>query len=219
MQTTSRAETSQARPARQAAARRRGRRGLALALAATGLMSAVGLGAAGLLTSSTGCGGSTSSQSPDGGGTSMGGDMAGSGTADMGTGTDPEAQRPAQLDETSIDSWLQSGKYKKWRCETAPVGGRTVAHSRTSRVCSNSALYAAAATPYPTDSVSVLEIYNTAGQVSGYAVSVRTAQGDGGQNRYWYESSGGNVSAGQGLTVCTSCHFNAANDYTYLRAP
>ncbi|MFO0575093.1 MAG: hypothetical protein U1A78_13980 [Polyangia bacterium] len=171
------------------------------------------------MATSAGCGGSTTSQNPDGGGTMTGGDMAGGGTADLSTATDPEAQRPAQLDETSIDSWLQSGKYKKWRCEPTPVSGRTVAHSRTSRVCSNAVLAAATATPYPTDSVSVLEIYNTAGQVTGYAVSVRTAQGDGGQNRYWYESSGGNVSAGQGLAVCTSCHFSAANDYTYLRAP
>jgi hypothetical protein len=94
-----------------------------------------------------------------------------------------------------------------------------VAHSRTSRVCTNDVLYAATAAPYPTDSMSVLEIYGTMGQITGYAVSVRTATGDGGQNRYWYESNAGNVSDGQGLAVCTSCHFRATNDYTYLKVP
>lgn len=181
-----------------------------------------GLAAAGALTTALGlcvvcCGGSGGTQNPPAGDGGTSSDMPGGG-GDM-TGVDPEAQRPLQVDEGSIDTWLKTNKYKQWRCETAPVSGRSLAHSQRSRVCSNDALIKSTAAPYPVNAVSVLELYDTGGTLTGYAMSIRTAEGDGGQNRFWFEVRGTTTTSGQGEAVCTSCHINATSDYTYLRAP
>ena len=150
----------------------------------------------------------------------------GSQNGDMGaTGpdlfADPDSQIPPVLSADGIEAWIATGKYKAWKCEPSPVM-RSSAHG-TNRVCSNAFLSGATSAPYPVNSASVKELFNSAGtSLVGYAFSMRLTTGDGGSCRYWYERFNTTVTAdGQGVTLCASCHADpdqkpVHDDYVFI---
>ena len=71
-------------------------------------------------------------------------------------------------------------------------------------------------------SAAVKELFNNAGALTGYAVSVRVREGGGGAGWYWYERlAPGRVVAdstgerGGARTICVSCHDGAPRDQVY----
>ena len=176
---------------------------------------ALAMGAA-FIVGSAGCNDGTGSMTPP-----NGSDDQGTANTDMGAGADlsgdPEAQGPMQpADPDTVTAWLQKGLYKKWACEQTAVSGRSLAHGGKNRICSNGVLSTAQNAPYPVGSIAVLETIDKNGNLTGWSYHYRSEVGDGAQQRYWYELEGASVTTSDfAATGCTSCHFNAANDYTY----
>lgn len=155
------------------------------------------------------------------------GDLAAAGGSDLGGGGGGDLamaeQPPPEPSLAAVESFLNQGLYKGWKCEPRPVtrtDGLPRAHGATNRICNNSAIADTAGTPFPVSAMSVKELYNTAGtQITGYAVAIRLATGDGGSNRYWYEKNNGSLYAdGQGVGLCVGCHSSAPRDYVYVVA-
>lgn len=120
--------------------------------------------------------------------------------------TDFDSQIPPVLSAAGIEAWIQTGKYKQWKCEPTPVD-RSSGHG-TNRICSNEFLSKSTMGPYPVYSASVKELYDRNGTTRiGHAFSMRVIAGPGGTSRYWYERYNTAVTGdGQGATTCTSCH-------------
>ena len=110
--------------------------------------------------------------------------------------------------------WLQSGSYKAWPKESAAHRSmgehKTLVQTYLSPAVDKS--LAAKAKEHPRGSAAVKELMDAAGKLSGWAVTVKTAEhGDGAKGWYWYEILGttpgsGVVANGQAVPLCVSCH-------------
>lgn len=136
--------------------------------------------------------------------------------ADMGLGPGPDGPGDAQTPpagESALDTWLATGAYKAWACESGPMSPRpNGAHARN-RVCSNDLARANSGGEYAVGAASVKELYDSGTQVIGYAVSRHLKSGPSADTWYWYEKLGGHVNA-DGIAVpgCTGCHSAAGTD-------
>jgi hypothetical protein len=110
--------------------------------------------------------------------------------------------------------WLQAGAYKAWPKESAPhrsMGShQTLVITYLSPALDQSLHSKSKA--HPQGAAAVKELLDTAGQVTGWAVAIKTAaDGDGGKGWFWYEILGtapdSRVAAeGQGVPLCIGCH-------------
>lgn len=117
-------------------------------------------------------------------------------------------------DGAALLQWLQAGRYKAWAKESAPHKSLGPHPSQVIAYL-NPALdqsLAAQAQAHPKGAAAVKELFDAAGRLSGWAVSVKTARdSDGGKGWYWYEilgtTAGANVVAqANGVPLCFACH-------------
>jgi hypothetical protein len=140
------------------------------------------------------------------------------GTADVVTSPPPPTTGAAD-----IERWLAMGAYRAWRCEPERHAARPGSAHSANRICTNETLSASeGAGEFPVGSAAVKELFNSAGTLTGYAVSVRVREGGGGAGWYWYERlAPGRVVAdstgdrGGARTICVSCHDGAPRDQVY----
>ncbi len=126
---------------------------------------------------------------------------------------------PVELD--ALFAYLQEGRYKGFANEAEPhtsVGPHPspdLQQSSMVRAFFNSAVDAslkAGNETHPQGSAIVKEFYDDAGEVSGWAVSVKTgADSQNGEGWYWYETlsttdNSNPVAAGNGVALCWGCH-------------
>ena len=117
-------------------------------------------------------------------------------------------------DGAALLKWLQSGAYRAWPKESAAHRSmgehKTLVQTYLNPVVDTS--LGAKAKEHPRGSAAVKELMDPAGKLSGWAVSVKTAeQGDGAKGWFWYEifgtTAGSSVLAnGQAVPLCVSCH-------------
>lgn len=142
-----------------------------------------------------------------------------------------DAQTPPSTNGADIETWLASGAYQDWACETVEHPQLKVSPHGYNRVCSN-ALSASfdgdADDERPIGSASVKELYDDASNLVGYATSLKlTNHSDGGRNWYWYERvpldgpaphdpqgvvADGLGDSGPAKSICVGCHAGAASD-------
>ena len=114
----------------------------------------------------------------------------------------------------ALFQWLQSGAYKDWPKESAAHRSmgehKTLVQTYLNPTVDKS--LGAKAKEHPRGSAAVKELMDAAGKLSGWAVTVKTAeQGDGAKGWFWYEILGttpgsGVVANGQAVPLCVSCH-------------
>jgi hypothetical protein len=125
-----------------------------------------------------------------------------------------------------VETWLKTGQYKSWACESAPHDPRGPSIHGPNRVCSNGVISsnATSTASWPSGAAAVKELYLKATDTtpSGYAVYLKTAADSaGGNNWYYYERSGtmvyadGMGSGGTANTICVACHSQAGADATH----
>lgn len=125
-----------------------------------------------------------------------------------------DPQLPPQ-GHAAIKAWLAAGHYKAWACEDAPHPARPPGAHGTNRICSNAKLSASASGPYPVGAASVKELYQS-GNITGYAVGLKIAEGTAAGSWYWYEAFGDSVVAdGANKGICVNCHAGAPRDYVF----
>jgi len=138
---------------------------------------------------------------------------------------------PTSADE--LFAYLQSGGYKTFAAEdephtsTGPHPSPDLQQSSTVRAYFNGPLDAslkAGSGSHPGGSAAVKEFFGDDGQVSGWAVAVKTQNDSGeGQNWYWYEvlstTDGSNpVAAELGVALCWGCH-TTGRDFVLSKYP
>jgi hypothetical protein len=136
-------------------------------------------------------------------------------------------------DKDELFSYLQAGTYKSFAREAEPhtsVGPHpSPALQPSSDVVAffnspvDASLKAGNAT-HPKGSAIVKEFYDSDGQLSGWAVSVKTAEdSQNGQSWYWYEilstTDGSDpVAAANGVALCAGCH-STGKDFVLSKYP
>ncbi|MEZ4299395.1 MAG: hypothetical protein R3B70_30875 [Polyangiaceae bacterium] len=129
---------------------------------------------------------------------------------DGGSSSNDDLEVPTSAGD--LFQWLSDGAYKTWDAESAPHAS-SGPHGGGVRTFFNAPLVTSVAngnTEHPRDSATVKELYKT-DTLSGWAVSVKTTAGAGGDAWYWYEvlstTDGSNpVVDGNGVSVCVNCH-------------
>jgi hypothetical protein len=115
--------------------------------------------------------------------------------------------------------WLEAGEYLDWTAESAPHGSAGP-HFGTVRTFVNGPLFdslTAGSDPHPLDAAAVKELYGDGNEVLGWSVTVKVADGTGGDTWYWLEYYSGTTYAdGVGDSLCTGCH-EAGTDH--VRSP
>lgn len=156
------------------------------------------------------------------------GDAAGAAAAGAVSGADA-----VPTDKDELFSYLQAGTYKSFAREAEPHTSVGPHPSPDLRPSSNvvaffnspmdASLKAGNAT-HPKGSANVKEFYDSDGQLSGWAVSVKTAEdSQNGQAWYWYEilstTDGGDpVAAATGVALCAGCHLTG-RDFVLSKYP
>ncbi|MCP5265362.1 MAG: hypothetical protein H6934_04595 [Burkholderiaceae bacterium] len=122
--------------------------------------------------------------------------------------------------------WLQAGSYKNWRHESAahpsagPHPARVIAYLNPALDAS----LAAKAAAHPSGASAVKELFDAAGKLSGWAVSVKTeADSRAGQGWFWYEILGTTpasqvVASAKGVPLCYGCH-TPGRDFVLIPYP
>ena len=106
-------------------------------------------------------------------------------------------------------AWLEAGEYLDWTAESAPHASAGP-HFGTVRTFLNGPLLGsldAGGDPHPADAATVKELYGATAEVQGWSVSVKVADGTGGDTWYWFEYyQGTTYGDGVGDGGCTPCH-------------
>ena len=140
-------------------------------------------------------------------------DLAGAGDATMGS-----TQLPPIGTARELEQWLGTGAYKSWACEKDLHPARAGSAHAANRICSNDLLSGSASGEFPVNSASVKELYDSGGNIIGYAVGVRTMTGATDNAWFWYERVNTSVYAnGVGVPLCANCHRGAPRDYTFTQ--
>jgi hypothetical protein len=136
-------------------------------------------------------------------------------------------------DADALFGYLQEGKYKGFAHEAekhTSMGPHPDPQSRESHTVIaffNSGLDAslkAGNEAHPEGSAAVKEFYGADGELSGWAVSVKTqAESATGQGWFWYEvisvtDGSAPVAAGNGVALCWGCH-SSGNDFVLSQYP
>jgi hypothetical protein len=152
--------------------------------------------------------------------------------SDTDTDTDVGTDQVPPQGYAAIDPWLEAEHYLTWACEATVVDSSIHGMAKT---CSNDLLSNAPAdVQYPTDSTSVLELWDDAGTtLVGHAVTSRALAGGSPSSWYYYmqtsegpfdaikPDANGVIVDGMGgaspeiLFSCIECHGAALNDQVY----
>jgi len=127
---------------------------------------------------------------------------------------------------TALFDWLKAGSYKTWvqESEQHPSAGP---HPSAVTAYLNSILddsLTNGSQSHPVGSAAVKELFNPGGELSGWAVSVKTDKdSQAGKGWYWYEILGTNaddrvVADGNGVPLCFGCH-TPGNDFVLIPHP
>ena len=141
-----------------------------------------------------------------------------------------QAQAPTgevpPTDSAALLKWLQAGHYKNWPKESAPhksLGPHpTQVIAFLNPVLDRS--LAGKSAVHPKGAAAVKELLDAGGELSGWAVSVKTsADSDGGKGWYWYEilgatDSGKVVAKANGVPLCFGCH-STGRDFVLIPHP
>ncbi|MEQ1635990.1 MAG: hypothetical protein ABL903_04810 [Methylococcales bacterium] len=119
---------------------------------------------------------------------------------------------PPTGNAADLEQWLAKASYKNWACEASLHASAAGSPHGTVRICTNSILATAKATPFPAGSASVKELY-TEGKLSGFSVSVKAKDGEGKGNWYWYQKG---MADGIDAEACEGCH-TKATDSVFVR--
>ncbi len=123
---------------------------------------------------------------------------------DGGGGGDPP---PADAD--AMGGWLEEGTYLDWPAESGPHDSAGP-HFDQVRTFINPALDASLAASmgvHPSGSAAVKELYGAGSELRGYAIAIKTQDGESGADWWWYEIYDGQTyAASQGASLCTGCH-------------
>jgi len=157
-----------------------------------------------------GCGGDPAA----GAGGSGGG--TGAGTAGQGGGASTDVP---PTEQNAIFEWLKAGSYAGWSAESGPHPSAGP-HGGEVRTFVNPALLGsltAGDAAHPKGAAAVKELYGSGDTITGWAVSLKTADDSaGGQGFYWYEvlsttDPSSPVAAGNGVPLCFGCHAGGAD--------
>ncbi len=136
------------------------------------------------------------------------------------------AQDTPPSEGSALFQWLKSGSYKEWVHESkahksaGPHPSAVIAYLNDSL---NESLNSGAAT-HPAGSAAVKELFNPSGELSGWAVSIKTQEDSAaGNGWYWYEILGTEensrvVADGNGVPLCFGCH-TPGNDFVLIPHP
>lgn len=136
-------------------------------------------------------------------------DTSGDPSVTAGTTDDPPpADQLPPIGAAALEPWLASLAYADWHAESA-VHVSTGPHGDGVRTFFNDALFdsfEAGNAVHPIDAAVVKELYGD-GEIAGWAVMVKVADGEGGDTWYWYEVVGASTYAdGTDVALCTGCH-------------
>ena len=131
-------------------------------------------------------------------------------TDDSSSGEPPDP--PAEVPPMGLElllPWLEAGEYLDWAPESAPHASAGP-HFGGVRTFVNAQLLGsleADGDPHPLEAAAVKELYGDGDAVLGWAVSIKVAEGSGGDTWYWFEHYEKTTYAdGIGDTLCTDCH-------------
>jgi len=126
----------------------------------------------------------------------------------------------------ALYDWLSAGSYKEWVHESdrhpsaGPHPSSVIAY--LNKLLDESLSSGAAV--HPKGAAAVKELFDDAGELSGWAVSVKTdSDSAAGQGWYWYEMLGTKpdsrvVADGNGVPLCFGCH-TPGNDFVLIPHP
>ena len=136
------------------------------------------------------------------------------------------AQDTPPAEGKALFQWLKSGGYKNWIHESSPhksAGPHPSAVIAYLNESLNESLNSGA-DKHPAGAAAVKELFNTSGELSGWAVSIKTQEdSDAGKGWYWYEILGTEESSrvvadGNGVPLCVRCH-TPGNDFVLIPHP
>lgn len=128
------------------------------------------------------------------------------------------AQLPPIGTASELEQWLMAGTYKSWACEKDRHPPRAGSAHAANRICSNDLLSGSASGEFPVGAASVKELYDGAGNLTGFAVGVRTTTGAVDGAWFWYERVGTTTYGnGSGVPLCAGCHRGAPRDYVFTQ--
>lgn len=144
--------------------------------------------------------------------------------ATLALGADAGAE-PVPAGGAALNAFLAAGKYKSWPRESKPHASAGP-HPTEVIAYLNPALEASlrgGAAEHPVGAAAVKELYDAAGKLNGWAVSVKVAAGRAGAGWYWYEVFGTQpdarpVADGAGVPLCFGCH-TPGRDYVLTPFP
>lgn len=136
------------------------------------------------------------------------------------------ASEDPPLSHDSLFQWLKDGNYKSWVSESEkhPSAGP---HPQAVIAYLNASLNESMAVgnaSHPQGAAAVKELFDGSGELSGWAVSVKTQDDSAaGQGWYWYEILGISadsrvVADGNGVPLCFGCH-TPGNDFVLIPYP
>ncbi|HXU83090.1 MAG TPA: hypothetical protein VN914_16960, partial [Polyangia bacterium] len=98
---------------------------------------------------------------------------------DAAADADPGTPQRPPIGQAALEAWLAEGHHLGWTCEAGISAPRLTGNHGRHRVCSNQALLASTAGPYPVGAASVKLLYTTADAPNGFAVGVKVEEGEG----------------------------------------
>jgi hypothetical protein len=142
---------------------------------------------------------------------------------DAAADADPGTPQRPPIGQAALESWLAEGHYLAWTCEDGVFAPRLTGNHGRQKICSNQALLASTAGPYPVGASSVKLLYDSAEAPNGFAVGVKVEEGEGAHTWYWYERRGTSptmppLAEGVGVPDCAVCHGTAPRDHVFIRA-
>jgi len=136
------------------------------------------------------------------------------------------ANETPPADGSKLYSWLSDGNYKNWVRESekhrsaGPHPSAVIAYLNSTLEQS----LASESESHPVGSAAVKELFNSAGELNGWAVSIKTdADSQSGKGWFWYEILGTEpdsrvVANGNGVPLCFGCH-TPGKDFVLIPFP
>ena len=129
-----------------------------------------------------------------------------------GCGGTPASPQLPPANAADLLAWLATAQYQQWHCEPAPHPPRPPSPHSSDRICQNDLASGHGDGEYPVGASSVKELFDTGGNIRGYSVNRKIAQGATGATWYWFETISGTRTAdglgdsGAAKTICAACH-------------
>ena len=149
--------------------------------------------------------------------------------SDAGAGGDAADAGPVSVSDAGIDiplgsqaeieAWLKAGAYKDWACEASPHASRPGSGHSANRICSNGKLSEDTGSgAYAVGAAGVKELFDSGGNINGYAIYAKVKPAEGGDTWFWYERIGSSIIAnGVGVSLCMGCHAGAPRDHVFTQ--